>query len=104
MTTNCTQTGLEQPVHEYDHSGGNCSVTGGYVYRGTRIPGIVGHYFYADHCVALLRSFRVVNGVATDHRSWTTSGLSQVSSFGVDAAGELYVMTLNTGRVYRIAP
>ena len=102
-TTNCNQSGLRLPVHEYSHAGGNCSVTGGYVYRGTRIPGIVGHYFYADLCESVLRSFRLDNGAATDHRSWPSGGLSQVSSFGVDAAGELYVLNLG-GQIYKIVP
>jgi glucose/arabinose dehydrogenase len=103
IPSNCSQSGLQLPVHEYDHTSGNCSVTGGYVYRGTRIPGIVGHYFYADYCAAILRSFRLVNGVATDHRTWSVTGLQQVTSFGVDAAGELYILTGN-GRVNRIIP
>src|SRR5262249_6034162 len=38
------------PVHTYDHSGGRCSVTGGFVYRGSQSPSIVGHYFFADYC------------------------------------------------------
>lgn len=103
-STNCNQTGLQPPVHEYANDANTCAVTGGYVYRGSRIPGLVGHYVYADFCEAILRSFRLVNGVATDHRTWQSSGLSAVSSFGVDGAGELYVLTLQTGRVYRIVP
>ncbi|MGB7537074.1 MAG: PQQ-dependent sugar dehydrogenase, partial [Anaerolineales bacterium] len=41
---------LVSPVAEYDHSGGNCSVTGGYVYRGSRIPGLAGTYLFGDYC------------------------------------------------------
>jgi glucose/arabinose dehydrogenase len=103
-STNCNQTGLKLPVHEYAHGSGGTSVTGGYVYRGTRIPGVVGHYFYADFYEGVLRSFLLVNGVATDHRTWNVGPLSFITSFGVDAAGELYILTASDGSVRRIAP
>jgi glucose/arabinose dehydrogenase len=99
--SSCTQTGLRLPVHEYDHGDG-CSVTGGYVYRGTRVPGVVGHYFYSDYCSGFLKSFRLVNGTASDHRTWNVGDIGSVLSFGVDAAGELYVLTGN-GRVLQVA-
>jgi glucose/arabinose dehydrogenase len=100
--SNCTTTGLQQPVHEYSHNDG-CSVTGGYVYRGSRIPGIVGHYFYSDFCTGFLKSFKLVNGSATDHRTWSIGDIGSVMSFGQDASGELYMLTSN-GRVSRIIP
>ena len=96
----CTQTGLQLPVHEYNHDSG-CSITGGYVYRGSTVPGIVGHYFYSDFCQGFLKSFRVVNGSATDHRTWSVGNLGNVLSFGIDAAGELYLLTSN-GEVRKI--
>ncbi len=100
--SNCNTNGLQLPVHEYSHNDG-CSVTGGYVYRGSAIPGIVGHYFYSDFCSGFLKSFRVVNGAATDHRTWSVGDLGNVLSFGVDAAGELYVLTQN-GQVRKLVP
>ena len=100
--TNCTTAGLQLPVHEYSHADG-CSVTGGYVYRGSRIPGVVGHYFYSDYCGGFLRSFKLVNGAATDHRTWNIGDIGSVTSFGQDASGELYMLTSN-GRVSRIIP
>ncbi|HEY0303332.1 MAG TPA: PQQ-dependent sugar dehydrogenase [Longimicrobiales bacterium] len=99
--SNCSQNGLQLPVHEYSHNDG-CSVTGGYVYRGTAIPGVVGHYFYSDFCSGFLKSFRVVNGSATDHRTWNVGNIGNVLSFGVDAANELYVLT-GGGNVMRLA-
>jgi glucose/arabinose dehydrogenase len=93
-STGCSQTGLTPPVIEYSHAEG-CSITGGYVYRGSAIPGIRGHYFYSDYCTGFLRSFRYENGVAVDQKNWGHS-LGNVTSFGVDVAGELYVMSGNT--------
>jgi len=100
--TGCSQGGLTLPVHEYPHAQG-CSVTGGMVYRGTAIPSAQGHYFYSDFCAGWLRSFRLVDGEAGDHREWPVGTLSQVTSFGTDAAGELYILTGN-GQVRRLAP
>jgi glucose/arabinose dehydrogenase len=98
-TTPCTSTGLTQPVHEYSHDDG-CSVTGGYVYRGTVIPGLAGTYFYSDYCGGWLRSFRLVSGQATEHHEWDVADVGNITSFGVDSAGELYVTA--AGKVYRI--
>ncbi len=98
----CSRTGLVVPVLEYDHSEG-CSVTGGYVYRGSRIPALRGHYFYADYCRGWIRSFRHQGGQALDRREWAVGDVDSVLSFGEDAAGELYVLSTN-GRVYRIDP
>lgn len=90
--TTCTQTGLTLPLLDYDHTGGACSITGGYVYRGSEIPGIVGHYFYSDYCAGFLKSFRYSDGAALDARDWGLT-MSSVESFGVDALGELYVIS-----------
>lgn len=89
---NCNQSGLQLPVHEYSHSDG-CSVTGGYVYRGSAVPGVIGHYFYSDFCSGFLKSFRIVNGAATDHRTWNVGNIGNVLSFGIDSTNELYVLT-----------
>ncbi|HXV87018.1 MAG TPA: PQQ-dependent sugar dehydrogenase [Gemmatimonadales bacterium] len=98
----CNRTGLTLPVLEYDHGEG-CSVTGGAVYRGQAIPGLAGHYLYADYCGGWLRSFRYHDGRATDRREWDVGPLTAVSSFGHDAAGELYVLS-RSGTIYRIIP
>jgi glucose/arabinose dehydrogenase len=94
--TTCNQTGLTMPAHDYvTHSLLTCSITGGYVYRGSAIPGIRGHYFYSDYCAGFLHSFRYENGAAVDHKDWGIP-MSDVTSFGVDFAGELYVISGNT--------
>lgn len=93
--------GLTLPVHEYTHEEG-CSVTGGRVYRGEAMPELVGTYFYSDWCGEWLRSFRWTGKAATDHTEWLTD-IGQVNSFGVDAAGELYILTWE-GTVGKIVP
>ena len=103
----CDTAGLTPPVVEYGH-GAECSVTGGYVYRGRAIPALDGMYFYGDYCSGIVRSFRILNGAAVDAQDWTgtlrrVSGgtMSSLTSFGRDAHGELYLL-LQGGEVYRI--
>ncbi|MEB2324467.1 MAG: PQQ-dependent sugar dehydrogenase, partial [Sorangiineae bacterium] len=100
----CDQSGKTLPVAEYNHSEG-CSVTGGFVYRGKNIPALRGAYLYADFCSSQFWSFRYSGGAATGLKEITsefTSGdVGQISSFGQDAHGELYVTDFG-GRVWRI--
>ncbi len=100
----CQGRGFTLPVLEYGtRDRGNCSVTGGYVYRGAVIPDLRGTYFYADYCAGWVRSFRYADGRVTDRLDWRTLAPGgQIPSFGEDAAGELYVVT--TDAVYHIAP
>ena len=76
----------------------------GVVYRGQAIPELTGHYFYSDLCGGFLRSFRWDGSLAVDLRDWTEAvgRLVQLISFGVDARGEMYVLTADD--VFRIAP
>lgn len=95
------QAGLTLPALEYGHDEG-CSVTGGYVYRGSAVPSLQGQYFYGDFCGGWVRSFRYSDGVVTDRLSWPSlSPGGPVVSFGEDASGELYVLEAG-GRVFRI--
>jgi len=98
----CDMTGWEEPTLAYNHEVG-CSITGGYVYRGTALPELVGHYFYADWCNGMIRSFKYVDGQVTDERDWTTmlAGAGQVASFGIDGNGEMLVVDSN-GTIHRI--
>ena len=88
------------PVAEYPHADG-CSVSGGYVYRGMRVPAAVGRYFCGDYCSGTVWSLRMSGGKAAEIRRepFTVRGLS---SFGEDAAGELYLMSVDSGTVYRL--
>jgi glucose/arabinose dehydrogenase len=92
---------LTLPVVEYTHSEG-CSITGGFVYRGAAIPELTGHYFYSDWCGEWVRSFRYAGGEATEHQT-RFEQIGQVNSFGLDAEGELYLMTFE-GSVLKLVP
>ena len=101
-SSGCDTAGLTLPVYEYGHNP-ECSVTGGYVYRGSAFPSLAGRYFFADYCAGWIRSFQIVGGAAGGVQDHTPDigTLSQISSFGEDGVGELYVVSLG-GSVYRI--
>ena len=101
----CETDGLTLPLAEYGRDLG-CSVTGGYVYRGTAVPGLGGWYLLADYCTG--RIFGVASdaqppadGGALPSVTLLESGLG-VSAFGEGADGELYVVDLAGGSLYRI--
>ena len=102
-SVNCNNGTLTLPILEYPHDNGACSVTGGYVYRGTAIPVIQGTYFYADFCAGFVRSFRFNNGSALEQTEWPLLASSSITSFGQDGLGELYILTRG-GTVSRIVP
>jgi len=91
---------LVAPVYVYSHADNNCSVTGGYVYRGHAVAAAAGRYFFGDYCSGTIWSLRVENGSATDVRR-EPFNVGQLSSFGEDAAGELYLAT-GGGRIYKL--
>jgi hypothetical protein len=86
-------------VLEYGHDDG-CSVTGGFVYRGS-ISALRGHYFYGDYCGGWVRSFRLQSAAATERTEWPFASIGRILSFGEDALGEVYVLTA-AGVVWRI--
>lgn len=104
----CESEGLTPPVVAYAHEGPCWSVTGGLVYRGTRIPGLEGHYVYSDWCRGWIRSFRMTEDGPTMERQWDVPALPWVTSFGRDGSGEIYVVSSPfdgaPGQVFRIVP
>jgi glucose/arabinose dehydrogenase len=94
--------GAVDPVIEYGREGGACTVIGGSVYWGRRIPGLRGAYLYGDYCAGWVRAARVRGGRVAEQRDLGLS-VPNLTSFGVDPAGELYAMSL-AGPVYRLAP
>lgn len=100
-STGCDTTGKTLPIYAYNHSNGSCSVTGGYVYRGSRRPELQGAYIYADYCNGRIWMFRYNNGTITSDSLLIISGYS-IGSFGVDQFNELYVLnTVTGGKIYR---
>jgi glucose/arabinose dehydrogenase len=83
--------GLTGPVAEYAQSQGGCSVTGGYVYRGQALPALRGNYFFGDYCTGFVWSLTPIENDLWDREMFMRTGV-QISSFGEDAAGELYVV------------
>jgi glucose/arabinose dehydrogenase len=97
-SSDCDGTGMVAPVVEVEHGDADtCSITGGPVYRGAVLPQLGGHYFYSDYCGGYLRSFLFADGAATELRDWSNQvGVpGQMTGFGVDGAGEMYVTTSN---------
>ena len=88
------------PVKVYSHANGNCSVTGGYVYRGSTVRAARGRYFYGDYCAGTVWSFRVgAHGRASAPA--VSGAVPGLSSFGVDGHGALYATSLE-GALYRL--
>ena len=111
----CVDAGFKMPALEYSHfvngQDVNCSITGGFVYRGCRMPDLRGTYFYADFCGGFIRTFKGVAAGAAQNPADRTAdldpggGLSidHVSSFGEDARGEVYIVDYD-GEVFKIVP
>jgi glucose/arabinose dehydrogenase len=94
--TGCNRQGLTPPIATYDHTGGRCSITGGYVYRGSAVPALVGTYVYADYCTG------EIFGRSGSQSTVLLATSRAIASFGEDQAGELFVVGLG-GTVDRIA-
>ncbi|MCC2958322.1 PQQ-dependent sugar dehydrogenase [Massilia sp. IC2-477] len=100
----CDRTGLTLPAFEYDHGtndANGCSITGGFVYRGSALPELAGRYFYSDYCRGFLKSFLASGSSVSEQREWNVGSIGNVVSFGKDGQGELYLMT-SRGILYRI--
>ena len=91
--------GFTPPVLEYPHGGGRCSITGGYVYRGAAIPDLKGVYLYGDYCSGEIMALRYSGGSVVDSRVWDPI-VAELTSFGVDRDGNLYVTAWDS--VYRV--
>ncbi len=107
-TPPCNDPSLTLPIHEYDHSSGKCSITGGYVYRGCAIPDLRGAYFFADYCSAQIWSFRTDGVTVFDLQDRTGElapgggrSIDLVTSFGEDADGELYIIDQG-GEIFKV--
>ncbi len=96
--------GSTDPVFEYDRSNDACSVTGGYVYRGTALAGLVGAYVYGDYCEATLYALVPAAGRGYERISLNVNaGRGTLAGFGEDNDGELYVLSLS-GTIAKLVP
>jgi len=97
----CDPDDYTSPIITYTHEEG-LSITGGFVYRGDEIPELRGTYFYSDWVMGWIRSFRFVDGQATEQTDWSEQfgDDRQVNSFGLDGHGELYFVT-HSGELYK---
>ena len=94
----CDTRGLELPIAVYGRDGG-CSITGGYVYRGSRIPSLYGAYVYGDFCSGKIWAFRYDGSRVTESILLADTKI-RISSFAEDTDGELYILDLD-GEIYR---
>jgi hypothetical protein len=102
----CNTAGLTLPVLDYTHDDGACSIIGGYVYRGTKNTAVNGTYFYGDLCAGFVRSFQLQNGGLGTQNTWpllSPPAGQQITSFGEDAQGELYLVTQPGGLFHIVA-
>ncbi len=83
--------GAVPPVAEYDQDGGHCAITGGYVYRGSAIPGLQGTYVVGDYCTGVVWTLEA-DGSDGYNLTRVLDTPHNISSFGEDEAGELYVV------------
>jgi glucose/arabinose dehydrogenase len=94
--------GAVPPVYEYDHRGGPCAMTGGYVYRGTAIPDLTGWYVFGDFCAGVIHVLELVPGGRRVYVA-ASAAVQELASFGQDQDGELYALSL-AGDVYELVP
>ena len=88
------------PVWEYSLDGRPCSVIGGYVYRGSAIPWLRGAYIYGDYCSGEVFGLRYADGSVAEHQRLADTGL-RIMSFAEDNAGELYLLSQESG-IFRL--
>ena len=94
--------GATPPIFEYPHGDDGCSVSGGTVYRGTAVPSLLGWYLFSDYCSGIISALQATDGVLTGQLQLGT--LSAISAIGDGPDGELYVLSVGDGVVYRIDP
>ena len=96
----CDQTGLEFPIWEYSQGAGDCSITGGFVYRGSRIPALYGRYIYGDYCTGRIWALQYFEDNIPPSNELLLDTPHHISSFGLDENDELYICSFD-GNIYR---
>ena len=98
-SSGCDMTGLTLPVWDYDRASGG-SITGGYVYRGQRLPDLVGYYVYGDFVSGRIWALEYGGPGSVTNVALDTTGAYSLSAFGIDEAGDLFCCTLG-GEIFR---
>jgi hypothetical protein len=97
----CLTAGRQLPIVQVSHGSGDCAIVGGFRYRGTRVPYLAGKYLHSDNCSGRIRvATETSPGVWSDAIELDTP--HNITTFGEDASGELYVAATNNSTVYRI--
>ena len=99
--TDCDQTGLTLPVWDYSHDRGDLSVTGGFVYRGSTLPGLEGTYIYGDFISGRIWSLDARDRDNPDNTELLNADVN-ISSFGIDESNELFICGFD-GFIYRLS-
>lgn len=106
----CNAANLTNAIAEYGHGQG-CAIAGGFVYRGSNVCGLQGTYFYGDYCSSNLWSLRYSNGTVQQFTNRTAElepagapSIDLIGGWGEDGAGELYILDIGDGEIYRIDP
>jgi len=94
--------GMVGPLFTYTHDSGRCSITGGFVYRGTDVPKLTGTYVYGDYCTGEVRGLLARKGIGLADKELSTDvAPNTLTSFGQDEQGELYVLS-SDGTLFRV--
>lgn len=98
----CDASGLMFPIWDYGRTAGG-SITGGYVYRGQTIPGLIGRYVYGDFVSGRIWALSYKEPGTASNEILDSLGGNMLSSFGIDESGELYACAVN-GKIHRLVP
>ncbi|WP_428658344.1 PQQ-dependent sugar dehydrogenase [Runella sp.] len=99
--SNCNRTGLMEPVFDYGTTEGK-SITGGYVYRGAKLPSLKGQYIYGDYVSGNIWALQYNETSKQASNKLLTQLTGSLSSFGQDEAGELYLLNYQTGKIQQL--
>lgn len=100
-SSNCNTTGLIEPIYDYLQSNGDRSITGGYVYHGTSIPGLHGKYIYGDYVSGRIWTLSM-NGTQAGSNAILLENAGLISTFGQDASGEVYFANYQSGKIMKL--
>ncbi len=90
------------PLWVLDHADGDCSITGGYRYRGFEFPVLYGRYFFSDYCNSAIRTLTPAAGALKEDTVTGAGTINTPAAFGENAVGELFLASLSSDTIYRL--